>query len=223
MTTHRTSISLLQFHQTERLRSLQHCASLKEQLSSPPSLDDGYTLLSYDERSFLRPFRAGEETAKNMVERRKDSLKENENEREKVGGGGKLGIADNGDRKENDKENYSLLYPLDVSPPHPHSHSHPHPLPQYEHWLDDIPEYGLSDAVELHTQTIGALTNKNKWSIVAVPQHIAGPPVDIAALTTHTPGSDGGSNVRPKIKKNSGSGPGSTRLANAWADGEETE
>ena len=204
---------------------------MKEQLSSPPSLDDGYTLLSHDERLFLRPFRAGEEKVKNMVDRKKDSLKEseNENERGKVGGGGKLGIADNGDRKENDKENYSLLYPQDVSSPHPHphshprSHSHPHPLPHYEHWLDDIPAYGLSDAVELHTQTIGALTNKNRWSIVAVPQHIAGPPVDIAALTTRTPGSDGGSNDRPKVKKNSGSGPGSTRLANAWADGEDTE
>ena len=160
----------------------------------------------------MKPFRAGEEIAKNMAERRKYNV---EGKEDVVGG--KLGIADHGDRKENDKENLSSLKPLSVSSPHPH----PHPLPLYEHWLDDIPTYGLNDAVELHTQTIGALTNKSKWGIVAVPQHIAGPPVDIATLTAYTPGSNGGSNDRARVKKSSGSGSGSTRLANAWADGEE--
>lgn len=205
-------ISILPCPQTERLRCLKHCTLLKEQLSSPPCLDDGFALLSHDDQSLLRPFRTGEEKAKNinLAEKRRDS-----------GGGGKWGIADKGDRKENDKENHSRLEPLDVSSPHSQANPHPHPIPLYEHWLEDLPAYGLNDAIELHTQTIAALTNKSKWSLVAVPQHIAGPPVDIAALTAYTTGSDGGSNDRPKVKKNSGSAPGSVRLANAWADGEQ--
>lgn len=181
-------------------------------MSSPPCLDDGFALLSHEDQSLLRPFRTGEEKAKNLniADKGKDSE-----------GGGKLGITDKGDRKENEKEIHSRLEPLDVSSPHSQANPHPHPLPLYEHWLEDLPTYGLNDAIELHTQTIGALTDMSKWSLVAVPQHIAGPPVDIAALTADTPGSDGGSNDRPKVKKSSGSGPGSVRLANAWADGEQ--
>ena len=49
-------------------------------------------------------------------------------------------------------------------------------------WIGLLPTYGLDDAVELHTQTMMALKNKSKWSIVAVPYNITGPPVDIAAL-----------------------------------------
>lgn len=81
-----------------------------------------------------------------------------------------------------------------------------------QNWVQDLPSYGLSDAVDLHTQTMEALRNKSKWSLVAVPLNLTGPPVDIAALSAESekekgrPGRKGHSNLRP---------------ASAWADGED--
>ena len=49
-------------------------------------------------------------------------------------------------------------------------------------WLQDLPVAGLGDAVDLHLQTMAALRDREKWSLVALPSNIAGPPVDIKRL-----------------------------------------
>jgi hypothetical protein len=48
-------------------------------------------------------------------------------------------------------------------------------------WLQRIPSYDLQDAFELHNQTLAAL-KQSKWSIVAVPHNITGPPIDVTKL-----------------------------------------
>ena len=73
-----------------------------------------------------------------------------------------------------------------------------------------LPEYGLADAVDLHTKTIAALRNKSKWSIVAVPYNITGPPIDIATMNIEEKGMKKGKNGKRLHPP----------LATAWADGE---
>lgn len=79
-----------------------------------------------------------------------------------------------------------------------------------QNWVQDLPSYGLNDAVDLHTQTIEALRNKSKWSLVAVPLNLTGPPVDIAALNLESDREKG------RMGRKGHSNP---RLASAWADG----
>ena len=97
-------------------------------------------------------------------------------------------------------------------------------------WIGLLPTYGLDDAVELHTQTMMALKNKSKWSIVAVPYNITGPPVDIAALhledereekertKNEMRGREGGGGGGGRRRGNKARKPFSS-LATAWADG----
>jgi hypothetical protein len=80
-----------------------------------------------------------------------------------------------------------------------------------QNWVQDLPSYGLNDAVDLHTQTIEALRNKSKWSLVAVPLNLTGPPVDIAALNLES----------DREKRQGRKGRSDPRLASAWADGED--
>ena len=77
-------------------------------------------------------------------------------------------------------------------------------------WMGYLPEYGLADAVDLHTKTIAALRNKSKWSIVAVPYNITGPPIDIATIKIEEKGMKKGKNGKRLHPP----------LATAWADGE---
>eukprot|EP01041_Mallomonas_annulata_P003619 gene3619-7200_t len=56
----------------------------------------------------------------------------------------------------------------------------------------EISRYGLPDAIDAHLRTVSVLKDKSKWSVVAAPHDIAGPPIDLLQLdtaatsTTHT-------------------------------------
>ena len=85
-------------------------------------------------------------------------------------------------------------------------------------WIQDLPSYGLNDALELHAQTIEALKDKSKWSLVGVPYNIAGPPVDIAMLNIEPVEVD--RNGRGNVAVNGKRRLPLPHLANAWANGE---
>lgn len=86
------------------------------------------------------------------------------------------------------------------------------------HWIQDLPTYGLDDALELHAQTIAALKDDSKWSLVGVPYNIAGPPVDIAQLNVESV--EVNRNGRKILAVNGKKRPPLPHLANAWANGE---
>jgi hypothetical protein len=78
-------------------------------------------------------------------------------------------------------------------------------------WLHDLPHDGLHDAVELHLKTMAALKDREKWSLVALPNNITGPPVDIIKVGQERQKS---SSLKKRYLP---------PLAAAWADGEGAE
>jgi hypothetical protein len=178
--------------QADRLASLGRCTHLTQQLSHPLSLDDARALITAEDAVKPMPLSV-------IVPNNSSSFApvKNKEDQDAKGGGGRdiksnnsIGNEAPGRGKENEKS----------------------PELFSQNWVQDLPSYGLNDAVDLHTQTIEALRNKSKWSLVAVPLNLTGPPVDIAALNLESDREKG------RMGRKGHSNP---RLASAWADGED--
>jgi hypothetical protein len=178
--------------QADRLASLGRCTHLTQQLSHPLSLDDARALITADDTAKPMPLSViipNSAPSFSPFINRDDPDAKGRGSRE-IKSNNSLVSEVPGRGKENEKSQESFS----------------------QNWVQDLPSYGLNDAVDLHTQTIEALRNKSKWSLVAVPLNLTGPPVDIAALNLESDREKG------RIGRKGHSNP---RLASAWADGED--
>ena len=185
------------------MNSLGQCSFLIEQLSNPPTLDEGFHLIA--EESKYRANVTSADTRVRSDASSKSSVVKDKNEKKDK----KEQIGEN---REN-RENVTLSLPSTSSTTSSSTFS--------KDWIQSLPIYGLDDAVELHIKTMTALRSKSKWSIVAVPHNITGPPVDISDLHISTDEDKEGWTGRGESGRKKGikSGLPFSSLPSAWADG----
>ena len=183
-------------HTYDRLYSLGHSEALIQQLSHLPSLDQALVLIQSN-----RPSPCVDDDPEE-----KGGTKEG-NKGEKTGEKSKRGPAT------------AVKASASASPTRSSSSSFSNTTSTNSksfnnQWLYDLPRHGLEDAVDMHLQTMEALADKEKWSLVALPNNITGPPVDIKRVEHLT---------SQASNRKGGKGRYLPPLAAAWADGDGAE
>ena len=187
----------------DRLDSLGRCAVLTHQLSNPIGLQEGCDLIAADDRLKASTSIPNKNTHTGSSSILSSNIKTDKADTKLPFNPSLINTPTNKEISSENKNNSNQRDEKKSS--------------FSNHWVQDLPSYGLNDALELHAQTIAALKDKSKWSLVGVPYNIAGAPVDIAQLNVEPVEAD--RNGRNNLAVNGKRRLPLPHLANAWANG----